>query len=75
MIPIAYFYLPTETTNVSTYPCPTSSNRLTSVTPAGQSPHSFACAASGGIVTDTRAGGCGMSFDDDVEALASPLPI
>jgi len=45
------------------------------VTPAGQSPHSFACAASGGIVTDTRAGGCGMSFDDDVEALASPLPI
>lgn len=63
----------TETANgvTSTYAYPTTSNRLTSVTPSGGTARSFTYDASGNILTDTRTGALGMTFQYDVEGRLS----
>ncbi|WP_442755783.1 RHS repeat domain-containing protein [Methylocystis sp. JAN1] len=62
-----------ETANgvTSTYAYPTTSNRLSAVTPAGQSARTFTYDASGDIVTDSRTGALGMSFEYDAEGRLS----
>jgi RHS repeat-associated protein len=62
-----------ETRNgvTSAYAYPATSNRLSSVTPAGQTGRSFTYDASGDIVTDSRSGALGMSFEYDVEGRLS----
>nr|WP_275938812.1 RHS repeat-associated core domain-containing protein [Methylocystis parvus] len=62
-----------ETRNgvTSTYAYPATSNRLSSVTPAGQSARNFAYDAAGNIVSDSRTGALGMSFEYDVEGRLS----
>nr|WP_330085286.1 DUF6531 domain-containing protein [Methylocystis iwaonis] len=63
----------TETANgvVSTYAYPATSNRLTSVAPSGQTARSFAYDAAGDILTDSRTGALGMTFQYDVEGRLS----
>ncbi|WBK01283.1 RHS repeat-associated core domain-containing protein [Methylocystis parvus] len=63
----------TETANgvTSTYAYPVTSNRLSSVTPSGQSARNFAYDAAGNIVSDSRSGALGMSFEYDVEGRLS----
>lgn len=62
-----------ETANgvVSSYAYPSTSNRLLSITPAGQTARTFSYDAAGDIVTDTRSGALGMSFQYDVEGRLS----
>jgi len=62
-----------ETRNgvTSAYAYPATSNRLSSVTPSGQTGRSFTYDASGDILTDSRTGALGMSFEYDVEGRLS----
>ncbi|QGM99944.1 RHS repeat protein (plasmid) [Methylocystis parvus] len=62
-----------ETANgaTSTYAYPAGSNRLTSVTPAGGTARAFTYDASGDILTDSRTGALGMTFQYDVEGRLS----
>ncbi len=62
-----------ETTNgvLSSYSYPLTSNKLSSVTPTGGSVRAFTYDAAGNILTDTRAGGLGMTFQYDVEGRLS----
>lgn len=55
----------------SNYDYPASSNRLASVTPSGGSARSFTYDAAGNILTDTRSGALGMTFQYDVEGRLS----
>lgn len=63
----------TETANsvVSTYAYPATSNRLTSIARPGQTTRSFTYDAAGDIVTDSRVGALGMTFQYDVEGRLS----
>jgi RHS repeat-associated protein len=55
----------------STYAYPSGSNRLASVTPAGGVARSFTYDAAGDVLTDTRTGALGMTFQYDVEGRLS----
>jgi len=53
--------------SVSTYSYPSTSNRLTSVTAGTSTPRTFTYDAAGNVLTDTRSGTLGMTFEYDVE--------
>jgi len=55
----------------SSYAYAPTSNRLLSITAAGQSPRTFGYDASGDILSDTRTGAFGMTFEYDVEGRLS----
>jgi RHS repeat-associated protein len=63
----------TETANgvASTYAYPAGSNRLSSVTPAGGTARAFTYDAAGDILTDSRTGALGMTFQYDGEGRLS----
>lgn len=62
-----------ETANglAATYAYAAASNRLASVTPSGGTARVFGYDAAGDIVSDSRAGGLGMSFEYDAEGRLS----
>ncbi|WP_162150832.1 RHS repeat-associated core domain-containing protein [Methylosinus trichosporium] len=55
----------------SPYAYPTTSNRLASVTPPGGTVRNFTYDAAGNVLTDSRAGALGMTFEYDVEGRLS----
>jgi RHS repeat-associated protein len=55
----------------SPYAYPATSSRLSSVTPPGGTVRNFTYDAAGNVLTDTRAGALGMTFEYDVEGRLS----
>ena len=64
-----------ETLNgvISTYTYPTTSNRLTKVTPTGGTARNFTYDAAGNTATDSRTGALGLTYQHDVEGRLSKV--
>ena len=58
---------------ISTYTYPTTSNRLTKVTPTGGTARNFTYDAAGATLTDSRTGALGLTYQHDVEGRLSKV--